>query len=108
EELLVVLRESLARFEAEFQGETPLAFTLWDERDGGVFRPKEEERFADVLKQHLVRDLQERRIIAHREVEIKVRQGSGGTPGERTDIQVDVVEPHPTQDRPVRIRAIIE
>lgn len=108
EELLLVLRESLDRFEAELQGETALAFTLWDERATNVFRPKEEERFADVIKQHLVQDLRDRGIIAHREVEIRTRQGTGGSAGERTDIHVDVVEPHPVEGRPARIRAIIE
>jgi hypothetical protein len=108
EELLLVLQESLGRFEAELQGETALAFTLWDERTPRVYRPKEEERFADVIKQHLVRDLRDRGVIAHREVEIRVRHGRGGLAGERTDIHVDVAEPHSVESRPVRIRAIIE
>jgi hypothetical protein len=108
EELLLVLQESLSRFEAGLQGESATAFTLWDERSAGVYRPKEEERFADVLKQHLDRDLRERGVVVHREVEIRVRLGTGGAAGERTDIHVDLVERHPAQDRPVRVRAIIE
>jgi hypothetical protein len=108
EELLTVIRESLGRLELELQGETPLNFTLWNERGNGVFRPKDEERLSDVIKQHLVRDLKDRGVIAHREVQIRSKQGKTGVPGEETDIHVDVLVPLPDREQLIRIRVIIE
>jgi hypothetical protein len=86
-QLLDVVAESLRRFERKLQGETPASFMLWDKQSDGRYRPKEEERLSDALKLHLQADLVERGIVANREVVI--RPGSGGKPGERTDIQVD-------------------
>lgn len=108
EELLAVLRESLGRLELELQGETRLNFILWDERDKGLFRPKNEERLSDVIKQHLVRDLMDRGLIAHREVQIRAKQGKKGVPGEETDIHVDVLVPLLGREQLLRIRVIIE
>jgi len=87
--LAVVLIESLKRLEAQLQGETPAAIDLWDEIKKTVFRPKDENRFSDYIKRHLERDVKDRGIIASREVEI--RRGTGGSPGERTDIHVDAI-----------------
>jgi hypothetical protein len=98
DELLAILKESIQRFEAELQGETPLNFTLWNEQRAGrgkqkatTFRPKEEERLSDLLRGHLVRDLVERAVVVNREVQIRPRQGKQGAPGEITDIHVDAL-----------------
>jgi len=98
DELLAILKESIRRFEAELQGETPLSFTLWNEQRAGrgkqkatTFRPKEEERLSDLLRGHLVRDLVERAVVVNREVQIRPRQGKQGSPGEITDIHIDAV-----------------
>ena len=113
EELVEVLKESVRRFEQELQGETPQNFTLWDEQphsrdDPIVFRPKNEESLSNVLRKHFERDLRDRGIITNREVEIRPRQGSGGSPGEYTDIQIDAVSLRPADASIARIRAIAE
>lgn len=97
-ELLAILNESIQRFEAELQGETPLNFTLWDEQrpqqgtgTKSTFVPKREERLSDLLRRHFVRDLIERGIVVNREVQIRPRQGKRGSPGETTDIHVDAI-----------------
>ena len=89
DQLMEVVAESLRRFERKLQGETPASFMLWDNRGDGRYRPKEEERLSDALKLHLKSDLVERGIVANREVVI--RPGSGGRPGERTDIHIDAI-----------------
>ena len=117
QELISVLIESIGRFEAELQGETPQNFTLWDkqqprkvnptdEKPSIFFRSKEEERLSDALRRHLERDLRERGIVTNREVEIRPRQGTGGDPGERTDIHVDAVSR--LRHHIERIRVIVE
>jgi hypothetical protein len=84
DELLQVVIESLGRYEAELQGETPGAFTLWDQRPNNTFRPKEENRLSDAVKLHLQRDIGDRGIVANREVEIRAGAGTG----ERTDVHI--------------------
>ena len=77
-----------------------------DEKPSIFFRPNEEERLSDALRRHLERDLRERGIVTNREVEIRPRQGTGGDPGERTDIHVDAVS---RLGRNIeRIRVIVE
>ena len=86
EQLLDVLVESLKRYEAKLQGETPSAIDLWNENPHG---PKDEGRFSDHIERHLKEDLCPRGIIVNREVQI--RRGVGAGTGERTDIHVDAV-----------------
>lgn len=71
------------------QGESPQAFTLWNEVSKGVFQPKEEDRLSDRVKTHLEKDLRALGLVASREVEI--RRGFGVGKGEITDIHVHVL-----------------
>ena len=89
DQLLEVLIQSLERLEQEMQGETPAGFFLWDEQGKDGFHPKNELRISDCLKLHFARDIVARGIVVNREVEI--RKGTGGAPGEETDIHVDAV-----------------
>ena len=88
EQLLDILVESLKRLELKLQGETPAAVFLWDEWNS-KFKPKNENRFSDFVKQHLEEDLKQKGVIVNREVEIRSRIGDAGKSGERTDIHVD-------------------
>jgi len=106
EQLLEVLVESLHRLEEKLQGETPAAIDLWDEIAKGVYRPRDENRFSDYVERYLRDDLTPRKIIVNREVEI--RRGEGSTPGERTDIHVDVIVTKESGEEPERVSAIIE
>ncbi len=105
EQLLEVLIESLKRLEQELQGETPQAIDLWNEIDKNIFRPKDENRFSDYVKRHLEKDLKSAQILVNREVEF--RRGTGGQPGERLDIKVDVFIPDNNGEK-IKITAIIE
>lgn len=105
-ELLEVLIEALNRLELELQGETPAVRSLWDKRDKKIFIPIDENDFSDYVKCFLDRDLKSRGIIVNREVEL--RRGSGGNPGERTDIHVDAVLKHKKSEVYDSITAIIE
>jgi len=110
EQLLEAIVESVQRFEAKLQGETPLAFALWNEDSQGKGRkrywPKHEERLSDFVKWHLQDDLVGRGIVLNREVVIR----GGGPPaaGERTDIHVDAVVPQCGQGPYDRVTVIIE
>lgn len=108
EQLLDVLIESLDRLEIELQGETSAGRDIWDKNSGNSnsFRPIDENAFSDYVKRFLDRDLKSRGIIANREVEL--RRGSGGNPGERTDIHVDAVIQLPTGEIYDSITVIIE
>ena len=94
--LLDAVMECLYAYNIVLQGETPLAFTLWDEVSKKCFKPKNEAALADALCVYLRQQLKERHIIINREVEI--RRGSGGEPGERTDIHIDAVSNLPNGD----------
>ncbi|NMB55395.1 MAG: hypothetical protein GYA15_11895 [Leptolinea sp.] len=87
EQLLDVIIESLARLQQILQGETPQSVFLWNELPNKKFRPKEENRLSDYIKNHIMNDIKNRGIIANREVEIRPTIGS--MPGEKTDIRVD-------------------
>jgi hypothetical protein len=102
------LIESLERLELKLQGETPAARDLWDKNNGknNLFRPIDENAFSDYVKRFLDEDLKSRGIIANREVEL--RRGSGGNPGERTDIHVDAVAKQLTGGNYDSINVIIE
>jgi hypothetical protein len=108
EQLLNVLIESLDRLELELQGETPAVRDLWDKNNGNnnLFRPIDENAFSDYVKRFLDRDLKSRGIVINREVEL--RRGSGGKPGERTDIHVDAVIQLPNGEKYDSITVIIE
>ncbi|MBI3248295.1 MAG: hypothetical protein HYZ50_17450 [Deltaproteobacteria bacterium] len=104
EQLLDVLIESLHRLEKKLHGVQPAVIDLWDEIHKKVYRPRDEGRFSDYVTRHLRDDLKE--IFVRREVEI--RRGEGSTPGERTDIHIDVVVKGTGGKEPERISAIIE
>jgi predicted NACHT family NTPase len=108
EQLLNVLIESLDRLELELQGETPAVRDLWDKNNGNnnLFRPIDENAFSDYVKRFLDKDLKSRGIVINREVEL--RRGSGGKPGERTDIHVDAVIQLPNGEKYDSITVIIE
>ncbi|WP_129677549.1 NACHT domain-containing NTPase [Candidatus Chloroploca sp. Khr17] len=108
EQLLDVIIESLQRLEQELQGETPGAIDLWNESSERpvTYRPRDENRLSDYVKRHLQRDLCERNIVINREVEIQ--RGGGGTPGERTDIKVDVIRKGTAKNNHDHITVIIE
>ncbi len=105
EQLLELIIESLARLESAFQGETPEARAVWDDRGAAGYFPNDENSFSDHVKRHLVRDLKERGIVLNREVEIRKSVGPGS--GERTDIQVDALVQGPSGSYDM-IKVIIE
>ncbi|MCA9499833.1 MAG: hypothetical protein KC588_11620, partial [Nitrospira sp.] len=78
DQLLQVLVESLERFQAQLQGETPEAQFLWDNISNSDAKPKDENTFADYIKIYLEKDLKQRGIVLNREVRIHR--------GQRTDI----------------------
>jgi hypothetical protein len=89
EQLLEVVIGSLRRLEQELQGDNPGAPDLWNKVSNGSFRPKDENELSDYVVRHLKRDIQNRGIVANREVEI--RRGAGDAKGERTDIRIDAI-----------------
>jgi hypothetical protein len=91
DELTEVLIEALKRLEAELQGETPAAREIWDRVRKDIYRPVDENDFSDYVKRYLERDSNQRGVIVNREVQI--RRGTGGDPGERTDIHVNAIVP---------------
>lgn len=106
DQLLEVVTESLRRLEEKLQGETPAAPDLWNERDDGTFRPKDEETFSDYVKRHLQEDLEGRGVVVNREVVI--RRGEGPGRGERTDVHVDAVVQNPHAEGRDTVTIIIE
>ena len=81
--LLQVLVESLKRFQANLQGETPEAQFMWDNASRSDAKPIDENKFADYVKIHLEKDLKHRGIVLNREVRVHR--------GERTDIHVNAI-----------------
>lgn len=106
DQLFEVLVESLGRLEEKLQGETPSAPDLWNERDDGTYRPKDEEGFSDYVKRHLQQDLEGRGVVVNREVVI--RRGEGQGRGERTDIHVDAVLQDTGGEERTTVTVIIE
>jgi hypothetical protein len=109
EQLLHVIVESLDRLQDSLQGQTSRAIELWNEvsvsKKVTEYTPKDENRFSDYVKLHLERDIRDRGIVVNREVEI--RRGTGGAPGERTDIHVEATSE--AGDKAFRIiRVIVE
>lgn len=91
-ELMNVVIESLADFQQQLTGDTPLVEGLWDRRGKTSYRPKPEGTLANAMKRHLDGELAVRGVISNREVEIR-QGGLGGGTGSRTDIHVDVAIP---------------
>jgi hypothetical protein len=109
EQLLQVIFESLAHLQDSLQGQTSRSIDLWNEvpvsQKITEYTPKDENRFSDYVKSHLERDIRDRGIVVNREVEI--RRGTGGAPGERTDIHVEATAE--SGDKSFRIiRVIVE
>lgn len=98
--LMQVLVESLERFQAMLQGETPEAQFLWDNVSKSNARPKDENTFSDYVKTHLEKDLKPRGVVLNREVRIHR--------GERTDIHVNAVTQAASGDSYNSITVIIE
>jgi hypothetical protein len=110
EQLLEVLIESLKRLQQKIQGETPQAFTLWDRQaSSSTWQPKDENHFSDYVKDFLDNDLILRQVMVNREVEFRRGTGrrSGGQPGERLDIKVEVFSLGRGREQ-TKITAIIE
>jgi hypothetical protein len=104
EQLLAVLLESVSRAQRYLHAENAAVVELWHHRTTGVWRPASEPEFSDWLARFFRRDLEERRVIVNREVEVK--RPPGAPLGERTDIHVSAVSAR--SDRPEVIRVIIE
>lgn len=109
DQLLEAIIESLERMKGKLQGDTPLAYRLWNEETNGQKKrvwPKDENRFSDEVKAHLAEDLVSRGVIVNREVVI--RDSTGGAPGERLDIVVDAVVKSPGSEVLNRVTVVIE
>lgn len=92
--LVAVVMESIARFAGYLQGENAEAESLWNDsvpKEGkdGIQTPKREEALSNALARHLRRDLQDRKVIVYREVEI--RAGKNSRMGPKVDLSVDAV-----------------
>jgi hypothetical protein len=127
DELVRLISASLARFQGELIGTTPLVRFLWfpaPRGKGGAkktdanrakakhagadnWKPRDEGDLADLIEQHLIRDLRNRGIVAGREVVI--RRGAGdGVRGSRTDITVFAVVQGASENAFDSIMAILE
>jgi hypothetical protein len=110
-DLLKVVAMSLDRLEQRFQGETPIAFVLWNEapqqrgRPSNI-RPKAENHLSDYIKYHLETDLRDRGVVLNREVQI--RRGEGKSQGENTDIHIDAIIQDDSESSRDVICAIVE
>ncbi len=89
QELLSVVLESLQRLEQKLHAETPAIRFLWNEDDTGKRSPKDELHLSDWVKLHLEQDLEGKRIVVNREVE--VRPALPSRRGERVDLWVDAI-----------------
>lgn len=87
-DLLRVVLESLDRLRHRLKGRDPLVRALWDE--GANSKPKDENFLSDFIVDHLRQDLVHGGIVADREVQLRSRLH--GTPGQRTDIQVQAFD----------------
>jgi hypothetical protein len=105
--LLAVLRESLARLDAELQGVTPAAPDLWNtDRRTGRGTPKDEAALSDYIARHFRRDLVGRGVVVNREVEI--RRGHGDAAGERSDILVTAAVPSGAAETGGAVTVVVE
>ncbi|MBX3157654.1 MAG: hypothetical protein KF773_16905 [Deltaproteobacteria bacterium] len=89
EELGEMVVESLRRLDQRLNGcETPMAELLWNIQDTAT--PKDETALSNLIRNHLVGDLVERRLVINREVE--VHPASTGL-GRRPDVHIVGVRP---------------
>lgn len=93
-DLQELILESLSRFQADLHNELIAAEVLWlpvkdpkDKRKILGYELREENFLSNVIRRHLVQDLQRSDILIKREVEIRPSFGAGT--GQRTDIFVD-------------------
>lgn len=94
-ELLHVLEEQLQVLQQRLRGETPAYWELWNEwkqvgkKQVGktLWRPKEETRVSDWVKEALELALARGHVVINREVEIR-RSAGPKAPGQNTDIHV--------------------
>ena len=86
-QLLEVVLESFARYQAELHGELGAVRDLWDKCTKEDWQPVDEGDLSDRIARHLRADLGGQRIIVNREVQI--RKGRPGLKGQRTDIYID-------------------
>gem|GEM_PF-2342464 len=112
-DLQELLLESLARFQADLQGEPTTAQVLWfpvkdpaNRRNILKYEVHEENYFSNVLRQHLRQDLQRANLLVKREVEI--RPAMGRETGQRTDIFVEAFTRSPTGDKLDVVVVVIE
>ena len=112
-DLQELLLESLARFQADLQGEPTTAQVLWypvkdeaDRRKTLRYDVHEENYLSNVLRQHLRQDLQRASILVKREVEIRPAIGAGT--GQRTDIFVEAFTRSPTGEKLDVVVVVIE
>ncbi|MED1725708.1 hypothetical protein [Brevibacillus parabrevis] len=103
EHMLEVLCDSLLTFESEWRrSENPLIPLLWNEQreeKKRYFAPKDENTLSDVLKYHFSKDLDQRGVTLHREVEIYRSQG--GESGALLDIKLEI--PTALGSKPLRV-----
>jgi len=95
EGLADLLIESLGRLQGQLQGELAQAWALWNEatpdREGRPRnRPKPEERLSGYVAVFLRADLQDRRLVVNREVQVVLRDPRGL--GERIDLHVEAFQ----------------
>ncbi|MEW5930033.1 MAG: hypothetical protein AB1941_21470 [Gemmatimonadota bacterium] len=105
-QLASVVMQSLRKLQQKLRGETSTAFALWNDRGGGIWRPKEEERLSDYIADHLRGDLEGRGIIIGREVQIRAWQG--GASGEVPDLYVAAPRVDAPLDEADRVAVLVE
>ncbi|KAA9338789.1 hypothetical protein [Adhaeribacter soli] len=92
-DLQELVLESLNRFQIDLHNELIAAEVLWipvkatDRRKKSGYEVRDENFLSNVIRRHLVQDLQRTDILVKREVEI--RSSLGRETGQRTDIFVD-------------------
>ncbi len=85
DKLLGIVIESLERLNERLHGVTPMVPFLWNDIGNNKWRPKNENKVSDFVKDHLQTDLAGK-VIVDREVEVTNLNGKGV--GERIDILV--------------------
>lgn len=90
QDLLDAILQSLKNLDSHFQGETPMAVSLWNEWNDShdshkhLYRPKDENRLSDYVKTYLEKELKQKGVVINREVEVRR--------GEETDIHVNAIK----------------
>ncbi|MBC1802177.1 NACHT domain-containing protein [Listeria booriae] len=109
EELMALIKRLLDDLQFKLQCENPQVQFLWNEQknENGskVYTPKTENEFSDYVCQFLRERLDDKGIVANREVEI--RRSGGSVSGERPDIIISAISQR--QNEPYKpIELIIE